>query len=82
MFDFIFRSILIEFLGVLAKWVFYAFSHKMRGKKVVGFLEIWDGRKNINDPENVLHGMSNILTGYLVIAILIGLGFIIDAIWY
>lgn len=78
----IFRSVFVEFLGVFARWGIGAITNKLRGKEIVGFWEVWNGRKESSDSELFLYGVSNILIGYVVIALLIGLGFLIDAIWF
>jgi len=82
MLNIIFRSILLEFIGALAKWLFYAILCKIRGREIKSFVEIWNGRNNSSDAEYMMHGMSNILVGYLVLVLFIVIGFAIDAIWY
>ncbi len=82
MLDFIFRSIIVEFLGVLTKWLYYVITNKIKGKEVIRFYQIWEGRKSLNSSEYFLHGISNIAFGYLVLIGMIAMGFIINAIWY
>lgn len=82
MLDIIFRSILVEFIGASVKWLFYAVKNSIKGEKIVSFSEIWKGKKGSKDTTLFFHGLSNIVVSFIIIIILIGLGFLIDAIWY
>lgn len=67
MIDSIVGSIFFEFVGALTKWVLYASIHKIIGKKVIGFKEMWDGRKGSHKSEIIMHGFSNIILGLIVV---------------
>lgn len=67
MVDSIIGSVFFEFIGALTKWVAYAVLHKVRGKHIISFKEMWDGRKGSQKSEIIMHGVSNILLGLIVV---------------
>jgi hypothetical protein len=73
-----FGSIIFEFIGAFAKWVFYAFRNKLQGQKITSFMRIWMGRKGARGEELILQGFSNIGLGMLlsviILSILVWLG--------
>ena len=71
MFDFIFRSILLEILGASFKWAVYNSFNWLTGNKYLPFERIYSGRKNQRKSEAISDGISNILWGYLFLAIVI-----------
>jgi|TARA_Y100000592_G_C5363596_1_gene264868 hypothetical protein len=42
MIDSIIGSVFFEFVGALTKWVVYAVLHKVRGREIISFKEMWD----------------------------------------
>lgn len=82
MLEIIFRSILIEFIGAFTKWIFYYVKNSFQGNRIKSFKEIWSGRKEASDHDKLSTGLSNIFVGYLVLIILIGVGFLIDHLFY
>jgi hypothetical protein len=62
----IFGSIIFEFFGAFVRWFLSAIVNLIRGKKIIGFLEVWLGRKKSSHADLVLQGVSNILIGIFV----------------
>ncbi len=67
MIDSIIGSVFFEFIGALTKWVGYAVLHKVRGKEVISFKEMWDGKRGSQKSEFIMHGFSNIVLGLIVV---------------
>ncbi|OOG76833.1 hypothetical protein B0E43_07555 [Algoriphagus sp. A40] len=67
MIDSILGSVFFEFVGTLTRWVVYAALHKIKGKDIIGFREIWNGRKRGTKSEIIAHGFSNIVLGLIVV---------------
>lgn len=62
-------SIIFEFIGVLAKWVFYSMINILTGKKgKKSFGEIWNGRRS-NFQDTIESAWSNIGLGMLIVFI-------------
>ena len=74
MIDSIIGSVFFEFVGALTKWAVYAVLHKVRGREIISFKEMWDGRKGSQKSEIIMHGFSNILLGLTVV---VGLFFLV-----
>ncbi len=81
-FDIVFRSVLVEFLGASARWSYHALWDNLKGKKAKSFSEVWRGSKKASHIDQMKYGMSNIFLGYLVIVFLIVIGFVINSIFY
>ena len=64
-------SIVFEFIGAFAKWVYYFFRTKINGGKAKGFMELWMGRKGAKNEELIMGGFSNIGLGMLIVLILL-----------
>lgn len=58
MIDSILGSVFFEFVGASTKWSVYAVLHKLRGKEVISFKEMWEGRNGSQKSEIVMHGFS------------------------
>jgi len=67
MIDSIIGSVFFEFVGAFTKWVVYAVIHKVRGRDIISFKEMWGGRKGSQKSEIIMHGFSNILLGLIVV---------------
>lgn len=67
MIESIIGSLFFEFVGALTKWVVYAVLHKARGRDIISFKQMWDGRKGSQKSEIIMHGFSNILLGLIVV---------------
>lgn len=67
MIDSIIGSVFFEFVGALTKWVIYAILYKIKGKGLISFKEMWNGRKGNHKSEIIMHGFSNIFLGLIVI---------------
>lgn len=67
MIESIIGSLFFEFVGALTKWVVYAVHHKVRGREVISFREMWDGRKGSQKSGIIMHGFSNIILGLIVV---------------
>ncbi len=67
----IFGSIILEFIGALTKYLIYSVIAKIKGRKVVSFKLIWQGRKKSNEMDYVLNGFSNTLVGAVVLTLLL-----------
>lgn len=63
-------SIIFEFIGASFKWVYLAIKHKIVGKKIVGFKQVFDGKKNADFQETIEYGMSNIILGMVIVFII------------
>lgn len=71
MLDNIIGSIFFEFVGAFIKWLFYAIIYKIKGKKIIGFKEMWEGRKGSKKFDLLMNGTSNIILGLIVTITLI-----------
>ena len=73
-------SIVLEFIGALIKWIFYAILCALRGKKIVSFRKIWSGKQNGDESsaDLLMHGMSNIILGLAFSILLIYLLMYLD----
>lgn len=69
--DNIIGSVFFEFVGAFIKWSFYAIVNLIRGKKIIGFLEIWSGKKDSEHSEIIANGVSNIYLGIISVVLLI-----------
>ena len=69
--DFILGSVIFEFIGASAKWVYSNVKDRLRGERPKTFSEIWNGRKKASFQESIEHGWSNIFLGVAIIIILI-----------
>lgn len=69
--DNVFVSVIFEFTGALIKWFFIFLYSSVKGKKPVGFREIWGGEKDSQYHEIFLLGISNLLTGFAFYFLLI-----------
>ncbi|MFD2037290.1 hypothetical protein ACFSKL_21005 [Belliella marina] len=56
MIDSILGSVFFEFVGASTKWLIYAIFHKVSGKQVISFKEMWNGRKGVEKSEIIMHG--------------------------
>jgi hypothetical protein len=66
-FDSIFGSIVFEFIGVSAKWIFTNIKDRIQGRKPKTFSELWNGKKKATLQESVERGWSNAFTGIAII---------------
>lgn len=67
----IFGSIILEFIGAATKYLIYLITSKIKGKKVISFKLIWQGRKKSNEMDYILNGFSNTLLGAVVLTLII-----------
>lgn len=51
MFDSIIGSIFFEFIGASVKWLYSAILCTLKGKKILSFRDIWDGKKGAKYQE-------------------------------
>ena len=65
MLDNIIGSIFFEFIGVFIKWTFYLIVNKIKGKKVISFKNVWNGRRSKDKSEIFMNGFSNIAIGMI-----------------
>ncbi len=63
-------SIIFEFIGSIFRWLYIAIVRKIKGKKVVSFKKVWDGRDN-KLQKRVGYGISNIFLGMLIILVVV-----------
>ena len=70
MFESFVGSIFFEFVGALTRWLILLIVNLIRGKNIKGFKEIWGGRKNLSSADLILHGMTNITLGTIVVVII------------
>jgi hypothetical protein len=71
MIEYIISSVFFEVIGAFIKWSVYAFFHKIRGKRIVSFKEMWRGRRGSNKSEIIMHGASNVIIGILIVLLLL-----------
>lgn len=62
-------SIIFEFIGASVRWLYLLAKHKMQGKGLISFGRVFDGKKDASFKENIEHGFSNTLLGWLTIFI-------------
>jgi len=76
-------SVIFEAIGASVRWVICYVLYSLQGKPPPSFSEIFKGKfkgkKKLSNPDLLFYGASNVLLGMLT---LIGLGFLINAIWF
>lgn len=70
MFEGFVGSIFFEFIGALTRWLILFIFNLIKGKRIKSFKEIWGGRKNSSSADLILHGVTNITLGTIIVVIL------------
>jgi len=66
-----FGSIILELIGASAKWIYFSIKSSMLGKARPTFKEIYDGKEKKGSAEYLYEGMSNVMTGIVVLFVLV-----------
>ncbi len=63
------RSLIFEYLGITARWLFFFIRSKVTGKKAKSFKEVRHG--DMHEPADVLsYGCLNIFVGLIIVVII------------
>ena len=74
MLEAIFGSLIFEFIGVSAKWIFHCVKYKIKGKAIIKFKNFRKEKKDISFQESIEDSFSNVALGIIIIVILLILG--------
>lgn len=74
-------AIMFEYFGAFVKWTVYAIYNFIRSKRIIPYKRILEGPKKFkgDNVDLFLDGFSNIIVGIMTF---IGIGFLINAIWF
>ncbi len=70
MFEGFVGSVFFEFVGALTRWLILLVVNLIRGKRAMSFKEVWGGRKDLSTSDLILHGVSNIALGTIVVVVI------------